>query len=250
VPGCTVAPPSSSHPVAASPPLLPAHRAITASPPPRGPWSACIRVVPSAAVRARPPPFSTSSKQCRLPSSAAFSSTASDVLHARPCCSHADLPAAAAPRVTSLHTIDLHAVALHARAAAPPLPAAGPACCVVAAHALLYSAAACSGKGGPGRRWPRAPRRSFTCARQLRTASPAPARLPPEQRSAPARLPPALRSCAARAPAHVASAASLLARSRRACCSTRARAYAPAPPAPPGAAPSHPAPRSPSACAA
>jgi hypothetical protein len=51
--------------------------------PPRGLWSACIRVVPSTVVRARPPPFSTSSSQCRLTSSAAFSSMVSDVLHAR-----------------------------------------------------------------------------------------------------------------------------------------------------------------------
>jgi hypothetical protein len=79
MPGCTVAPPSSSHPVAAfaSPPLLPACHAITASPPPRGPWSACIRAVPSTA----------------------FSSTTSDILHARPRCSRADPPAAAALQI-------------------------------------------------------------------------------------------------------------------------------------------------------
>jgi hypothetical protein len=70
-----LAPPSSSHRVAAfaSPPLLPACRAITASPPLRGPWSACIRAVPSTA----------------------FSSTASGVLHVRLYCSRADPPAAA-----------------------------------------------------------------------------------------------------------------------------------------------------------
>jgi hypothetical protein len=137
-----------------------------------------------------------------------------------PCGSARSRRIAAPPalRVTSLHTIVLHAVALHACAAAPPLPAAGPTHRAAAAHALLGSAAACSRKGGPGRRWPQAPRRSFTRARQLRTAGPALARLPPAPRSAPARLPPALHSCAARTPAHVASAASLRARY-----STRAR---------------------------
>jgi hypothetical protein len=67
----------------ASPPFLPARHAITAPPPPRGPRPACIRITPSAAVLARPPPFSTSSLQCRLTSSAASSSTVSDVLHTR-----------------------------------------------------------------------------------------------------------------------------------------------------------------------
>jgi hypothetical protein len=64
-----VAPPSSLHPVATSalPPFFPARRAITVLPPPRGPRSVCIRAVPSVA----------------------FSSTASDVLHAWPRCSRA-----------------------------------------------------------------------------------------------------------------------------------------------------------------
>jgi hypothetical protein len=80
-----VAPPSSLHSVttSASPPFFLARHAITAPLPPRGPRPACIRITPSAAVRARPPPFSTSSSQCRLTSSAASSSTISDVLHAR-----------------------------------------------------------------------------------------------------------------------------------------------------------------------
>jgi hypothetical protein len=77
----------------ASLPFLPARRAITAPPPPRGPRPACTRITPSAAVRARSPPFSTSSSQCRLTSSVA--STVSDVLHARSHCSRADPPAAA-----------------------------------------------------------------------------------------------------------------------------------------------------------
>jgi hypothetical protein len=78
VPGCTASPPSSSRLTAAfaSQLLLPACRAITTPPPPRGPWSVCIRAVPSAT----------------------FSLTASDVLHAWPRCSRADPLAARTAR--------------------------------------------------------------------------------------------------------------------------------------------------------
>jgi hypothetical protein len=79
----------------ASPLLLLSCRALTAPSPPRGPRPACIRITTSAAVRARPPPFSTSSSQCRLTSSAASSSTVSDVLHAWLYCPRADPPVAA-----------------------------------------------------------------------------------------------------------------------------------------------------------
>jgi hypothetical protein len=107
-----VAPSSSLHPVATSalPPFFPAHHAITVLPPPRGPRSVCIRAVPSVV----------------------FSSTASDVLHSRPCCSRANplvtvtlqlLPQRARPSYTPTqsrpelaqrrHRHALHAAALH-----------------------------------------------------------------------------------------------------------------------------------------
>jgi hypothetical protein len=107
--GCTEAPPSSSRlTVAFAPQLLPPTcRAISASPPPRGSRPACIRITPSAAVRARPPPFSTSNSQCRLTSSAASSSTVSDVLHAWPCRSRAKPLAAAARHAVVLHVAQL-----------------------------------------------------------------------------------------------------------------------------------------------
>jgi hypothetical protein len=95
VPGCTASPPSSSRPTTAfaSRLLFPICHAILTPPPSRGPWSACIRAMPSAA----------------------FSSMASNVHHARPSCTptrswpelaqrehrHA-LPAAA------LHVVSLH----------------------------------------------------------------------------------------------------------------------------------------------
>jgi hypothetical protein len=106
--GCIEAPPSSSRLTAAFAPqlLLPTCRAISVSPPPRGLRHACIRITPSAAVRARPPPFSTSSSQCRLTSSVASSSTISDVLHARlhcfsPCGSAPSRRAAASRALSS-----------------------------------------------------------------------------------------------------------------------------------------------------
>jgi hypothetical protein len=66
VSGYSVAPPSSLRPAVAFAPqlLFPIHHAILTPPPSRGPWSACIRAVPSAA----------------------FSSTASNVHHARLYC--------------------------------------------------------------------------------------------------------------------------------------------------------------------
>jgi hypothetical protein len=71
-----LASPSSLHLVAtsASPPFFPARRAITVLPPPRGPRSICIRAVPLVV----------------------FPSTASDVLHTRPCCSRVNPPATVA----------------------------------------------------------------------------------------------------------------------------------------------------------
>jgi hypothetical protein len=88
--GCSVAPPSSSRPAVAFAPqlLLPIRHDTLTPPPSRGPWSACIRAVPSAA----------------------FSSTASNVHYARPRCSLTVAPPT--PRVTSLHTVILHDVQL------------------------------------------------------------------------------------------------------------------------------------------
>jgi hypothetical protein len=88
--GCIEAPPSSSGPTAAFAPqlLLPTCHTILTPPPSRGPWSACIRAVPSAA----------------------FSSTASNVHHARLYCplgrSAPNRRAAAPPalRATFLYT--------------------------------------------------------------------------------------------------------------------------------------------------
>jgi hypothetical protein len=81
--GCIEAPPSSSRPTAAFAPqlLLPTCRAISASPPPRGSRS-CSHLATSK--------LSTSSPQCRRTSPVAFSSTASNVHHARPSCTQLD----------------------------------------------------------------------------------------------------------------------------------------------------------------
>jgi hypothetical protein len=88
--GYSVAPPSSLRPAIAFVPqlLLPTRHATLPPPPSRGPWSSCIRAVPSAA----------------------FSSTASNVHHARLYCplggSAPNRRAAAPPalRATFLYT--------------------------------------------------------------------------------------------------------------------------------------------------
>jgi hypothetical protein len=95
MPSCTASPPSSSRPTTAfaSRLLFPIRHAILTPPPSRGPWPACIRAVPSAA----------------------FSSTASNVHHARPSCT----PTRSRPEFPqrrhryALHVVVLHAVALH-----------------------------------------------------------------------------------------------------------------------------------------
>jgi hypothetical protein len=92
---CTAPPPSSSRPttVFASRLLFLIRHAVLTLPPSRGPWSACIRVVPSVA----------------------FSSTASNVHHARPSCT----PTRSRPKLAqrelrhALHAAALHVVALH-----------------------------------------------------------------------------------------------------------------------------------------
>jgi hypothetical protein len=95
MPGCTASPPISSRPTTAfaSRLLFLIRHAILTPPPSRGPWSACIRAVPSAA----------------------FSSTASNVHHVRPSCT----PTRSRPEFAqrrhryALHAVVLRAVALH-----------------------------------------------------------------------------------------------------------------------------------------
>jgi hypothetical protein len=95
VPGCTASPPSSSRPTTAFAPqlLFPIRHATLTPSPSRGLWSTCIRVVPSAA----------------------FSSMASNVYHARPSCT----PTRSRPELAqrehhhALHAAALYVVALH-----------------------------------------------------------------------------------------------------------------------------------------
>jgi hypothetical protein len=90
-----LAPPSLSHLdiASASSPFLSARHAITISPPSRGPWFTCIKVVPSVAL----------------------SLTASNVHHVRPSCT----PTRSRPELAqrehrhALHAVALHVVALH-----------------------------------------------------------------------------------------------------------------------------------------
>jgi hypothetical protein len=117
-----------------SPLLLPTRHAILTSLPPRGLWSICIRAVLFAA----------------------FSSTASNVHHARPSCTVLGrglsspcgntVMLCTPPLCSSLPCIALPSSSVVGHAFASALP------CL--SCALLCSIAACSGKGGSGHRWP------------------------------------------------------------------------------------------------
>jgi hypothetical protein len=95
VPGCTASPPSSSRPTTAFTTrlLFSIRHAILTPSPSRGLWSTCIRAVPSTA----------------------FSSTASNVYHARPSCT----PIRSRPELAqrehrhALHAAALYVIALH-----------------------------------------------------------------------------------------------------------------------------------------
>jgi hypothetical protein len=128
VPGCTASPPSSSRPTTAFAPrlLFPIRHAILTPSPSRGLWSTCIRAVPSAA----------------------FSSTASNVHHARPSCTPTRSRPELAQRehchalhVAALHVVALLVNALHSsssflccrtRASLRPYRIAGPSAAVLA----------------------------------------------------------------------------------------------------------------------